>query len=83
VQPVPHTLRHRVKQFILDSALTQVAQWLIQRKELAQHGNDILAFFYDEKGEEFVPRRLTRLEPLRDCTGAPPFSSFDKGVRLV
>ena len=65
VQPVPRTLRHRVKQYILDSALTQVAQWLIQRKELSQQGNDILAFFYDEKGEEFVPRHLTRLEPLR------------------
>jgi hypothetical protein len=65
VQPVPRTLRHRVKQYILDSALTQIAQWLIQRKELAQQGNDILAFFYDEKGEEFVPRHLTRLEPLR------------------
>src|SRR5207249_9233306 len=65
VQPVPRALRHRVKQYILDSALTQIAQWLIQRKELAQQGNDILAFFYDEKGEDFVPRHLTRLEPLR------------------
>jgi hypothetical protein len=65
VQPVPHTLRHRVKQYILDSALTQIAQWLTQQKELVQRGNDVLAFFYDEKGEEFVVRRLTRLEPLR------------------
>src|SRR6266481_3758973 len=53
VQPVPRTLRHPVKQYILDSALGQIAQWLIQRKGLAQQGNDILAFFYDEKGEEF------------------------------
>jgi hypothetical protein len=59
VQPVPRNLRHRVKQYILDFALTQIARWLIQRKELAQQGNDILAFFYDEKGEEFVPRHLT------------------------
>jgi hypothetical protein len=65
VQPVPRNLRYRVKQYILDFALTQIALWLIQRKELAQQGNDILAFFYDEKGEEFVPRHLTRLEPLR------------------
>ena len=65
VQPVPRTLRHRVKQYILDSALTEVAQWLTQRKELAQQGNDILAFFFDEKSEEFVVRHLTRLEPLR------------------
>ena len=65
VQPVPRTLRHRVKQYIVDSALTQVAQWLIQRKESAERGNDILAFFYDEKGEDFIPRHLTRLEPLQ------------------
>jgi hypothetical protein len=65
VQPVPRTVRHRVKQYILDSALTQIAQWLTQRKEFVQRGNDILAFFYDEKGEEFVVRQLTRLEPLR------------------
>ena len=61
MQPVPRTLRHRVKQYILDSALTQIAQWLTQRKELVQRGNDVLAFFYDEKGEEFVVRRLTRI----------------------
>lgn len=65
VQPVPRALRHRIEQFIIDSALAQIAQWLIQRKELAQPGNDILAFFYDEKSEEFVARHLTRLEPLR------------------
>jgi len=65
VQPVPCTVRHRVKQYIEDSALTQIAQWLIQRKELTQRGGDIFAFFYDEKDEEFVARHLTRLEPLR------------------
>jgi hypothetical protein len=65
VQPVPRTLRHRVKQYILDSALTQIVHWLGKRTELAQQGNDILAFFYDEKAKEFVPRQLTRLEPLR------------------
>ena len=65
VQPVPRTRRHRIKKYVLDSALAQIAQWLAQRKEFAQRGNDILAFFYDEKGEEFVVRHLTRLEPLR------------------
>ena len=65
VQPVPRTLRHRVKEYIVDFALTQIAHWLAQRAELAQQGNDILAFFYDEKTQEFVTRQLTRLEPLR------------------
>ena len=71
VQPVPRTLRHRVKQYILDSALVQIAHWLVERKQLAQQGNDILAFFYDEKAEEFVPRQLTRLEPLRQLMRRP------------
>jgi len=65
VQPVPRAQRHRVNQYILDSALAQIAKWLIQRKELTQQGNDVLAFFYDEKAEDFVVRHLTRLEPLR------------------
>lgn len=66
VQPVPRVLRHCIKQFILDSALPQIAHWLIERANLAQQGNDILAFFYDEKAEEFIPQELTHLEPLRN-----------------
>jgi len=65
VQPVPRTIRHRVKQYIAVSALPQVARWLTERKEMTQRGGDILAFFYDEKSEDFVVRQLTRLEPLR------------------
>lgn len=65
VQPVPRSVRHRIKQYILVSALTQIAQWFVQRRELTQRGGDILAFFYDEKSEDFVVRHLTRLEPLR------------------
>jgi hypothetical protein len=69
VQPVPRTRRHRIHQYILDPALLQVAQWLGERADLAQRGNDILAFFYDEEDEDFTARRLTRLEPLRDERG--------------
>jgi len=66
VQPVPRVLRHRIKEYILSSALTQVAHWLDERAQLAQQGSDILAFFYDEKTDDFIPRQLTNLEPLRD-----------------
>jgi hypothetical protein len=66
VQPVPRILRHRIKQYIVDFALPQIALWLIERAQLAQRGNDILAFFYDEKADEFIARELTHLEPLRD-----------------
>jgi hypothetical protein len=64
VQPVPRIMRHRIKQYIADSALPQIAQWLITRSQLAQRGNDILAFFYDDKADEFLFRELTHLEPL-------------------
>ena len=65
VQPVPRRVRHFVKKYIADSALTQIAQWLVERSELTQRGGDILAFFYDEKSEGFVVRHLKRFEPLR------------------
>jgi hypothetical protein len=66
VQPVPRTLRHRIKQYIIKSALSQIANWLGERKSLDQQGSDVLAFFYDEKSEEFIPLQLTHLEPSRD-----------------
>ena len=65
VHPVPRVLRHRINQYIVEAALAQIAHWLEERTELAQQGNDVLAFFYDETTEEFLPRQLTRLEPLR------------------
>ena len=64
VQPVPRLLRHRIKQYIRDSALPQIACWLIERAQLVQRGNDILAFFYDEKEDQFIARQLSHLEPL-------------------
>jgi hypothetical protein len=65
VQPVPRVFRHRIKQHILDSALTQILSWLNERAGLSQVGSDILAFFFDEKTEEFEPRTLSQLEPFR------------------
>ncbi len=65
VQPVPRSVRHRIKQYILGSALPQIADWLSDRSQLAQQGSDMLTFFYDEKTEEFTARPLTSLEPLR------------------
>jgi len=65
VQPVPRVVRHAIKQYILESALSDIARWLSERTDLAQQGSDLLTFFYDEKQGEFQTRRLTRLEPLR------------------
>jgi hypothetical protein len=65
VQPVPRAHRHRINQYILESALPRVAIWLSERTELAQQGSDLLTFFYDEKAEKFENRPLTLLEPLR------------------
>ncbi len=61
VQPVPRTLRglHRIRQYISRfRALLQVAQWLIARAQLARRGNDILAFFYDDKADELIARQF-------------------------
>ncbi len=66
VQPVPRILRHPIREYILDSALPQVEHWLLERTRLLQRGSDLLAFFYEEEAtNEFVPRQLTNLEPLR------------------
>ena len=65
VQPVPRVNRHRINEYILESALPRVATWLSERSALAQQGSDLLTFFYDEKAEAFESRPLTRLEPLR------------------
>jgi len=65
VQPVPRVFRHRIKQYIRNSALPKIAHWLAERAQLAQQGSDMLAFFYDEKVEDFTVRPLTRLEPAR------------------
>jgi hypothetical protein len=65
VQPVPRVFRHRIKQYVVDSALPQIADWLIERAQLAQRGNDILAFFYDDKADDLIARQLSHLEPLR------------------
>jgi hypothetical protein len=65
VQPVPRVNRHRINSYILESALSQVCDWLSERTGLSQQGSDMLTFFYDEKAEKFESRPLTRLEPLR------------------
>jgi hypothetical protein len=65
VQPVPRPCRHVIQQYVIESALPRIRQWLAERANLSQQGNDILAFFYAEKLEEFVPRELTHLEPVR------------------
>lgn len=65
VQPVPRVNRHRINEYILESALPGVKNWLSERTELAQQGSDLLTFFYNEKEEKFESRPLTRLEPLR------------------
>ena len=65
VQPVPRVVRHRVKQYILETALPSLEKWLNARAQLAQRGNELLAFFYNEKQDEFETREFTRLEPVR------------------
>jgi hypothetical protein len=60
VQPVPRVLRHQISQYIVDSALPKVKQWLIERTQILQQGSDLLAFFYDEETNECIPRGVTQ-----------------------
>jgi hypothetical protein len=63
VQPVPRTRRHQIRQYIIDTAFSQMELWLRERSDLTRPGSDILAFFYDEKDDNFVVRQLSRLHP--------------------
>ena len=63
VQPVPHAQRNRIKQYIVDLALPQVAQWLLERSHLGRPGNEVLAFFHDKESDELIVRSLTKLGP--------------------
>jgi hypothetical protein len=65
VQPVPRGLRYRIKKYIIESALASMNRWLVDRANLERRGRDVLAFFYDEGKEEFLPRTLSVLEPNR------------------
>jgi hypothetical protein len=65
VQPVPRILRHRITKYTIESALPMIRDWLMDRSQLMQSGSELLAFFYDEGLEEFVPRKLSGLEPTR------------------
>ncbi|MGA1982602.1 MAG: hypothetical protein ABSG84_09010 [Acidobacteriaceae bacterium] len=65
VQPVPRVHRHRIKTYIVESALGAVREWLLQRDDFVQNGSDILAFFYEEKLDEFKTYRVENLEPVR------------------
>ena len=53
------------KQYIIETALPQIAHWLGERAKLTQLGSDSLAFFYDYQTKEFTPQQATHLEPLR------------------
>jgi hypothetical protein len=66
VRAVPRIFRHRIKEYIVETALPQIAQWLVERAGLEQPGGDALDFSYDEIGEEFIPRTFTHLEPVRN-----------------
>jgi hypothetical protein len=63
VWPVPRILRHHIQQYIVDSGLPRIKQWLDHHVNLAQPGSESLTFLFDEKKEEFVTERGSRLQP--------------------
>jgi hypothetical protein len=65
VQPVPRIFRHQIGTYIINGALPQMRQWLIECTQLLQRGSDLPAFLYDGETNECSSRQVTNLEPLR------------------
>lgn len=65
VGPVPRLVRHRFHEYIVETALPRMAAWLVEHAGLAQGQRGALQLFYDERGDEFLARSSTDLQPLR------------------
>jgi hypothetical protein len=65
VFPVPRTHRHVIQQHILSRALPDISDWLRQRDELEQPGEESLKFIYDEEKDELTSEHQSRLQPRR------------------
>jgi len=68
VQPVPRLDRHKVKCFILESALARVSEWLGERPRQTNRGSEILVFFYEPQEGTFLVQEISNLEPLSGGT---------------
>jgi hypothetical protein len=66
VQPVPRVYRHRTKLYLETTALPMIKEWLEQRNLQSQKGSDILAFFLNEKTDEYEAKAASHLEPKRE-----------------
>jgi hypothetical protein len=58
-------MRHRFHEYIVGTALPQMAKWLVENAGTVEGQAASLAFFYDEEKDEFVGKSLARLQPLR------------------
>ena len=57
--------RNRVKHYIDDAALPEIAKWLAIRKQQDCLGSEILAVFHDSAQDAFSMHQCGRLEPAR------------------
>ena len=44
VHPVPRIFRHRIKEYVVETALPQIAEWLVERSGLERRGGAALGF---------------------------------------
>ena len=65
VFPVPRALRHRFHEYILETALPQVKDWLRKRNNPGHSGEDVLSFIYDEHKDELTSETRFDPKPLR------------------
>jgi len=65
VQPVPRVMRHRFHEYIVGTALAQMAKWLVEGAAVAPGQEGSLVFSYDEKGDEFITQSFASRQSLR------------------
>jgi hypothetical protein len=65
VYPVPRALRHDIHQHIINQALPEMRDWLNQRGNEDQLGEESLMFFFDEEMKTFLPESHSKFHPQR------------------
>jgi hypothetical protein len=63
--PVPKIHRHSIQQYIINTALPEVNEWLCKHAVLEQPGEYSLTFSFDERKSEFTAESEMQLHPLR------------------
>jgi hypothetical protein len=65
VSPVPRIHRHRIQQYIVDHALSEMREWLNKRADTRLLSEETLRYFFDEERDEFAFEANEEFHPQR------------------